>query len=111
MSTLKTYTDVIEKMLDRVEKIERAGATSVPNEADRAASLQVITECFDLLRKNPPLAYIKFMDQALSQPSSVKKEYVNRSTLFGRLAGYALLLAVESEDIFQRIMAINEGPK
>lgn len=103
-------TTRIAVYLDRVEKIERAGVMGIKETTDRLASLQLLNETFTLIRRDPPQAYIRLMKGALGQPSSAKTTYINRIALLSRLAGYALMYAMQSDEVFQRIMSINERP-
>lgn len=92
-------------LLDRVEKLELAGANSGAYKIDdRLASVKLVRECFQWIRKDPPRAYLRLMKASLNVPSTAKQDMVNRCALFGRLSGYAMMYAIQSEDIFTRVM-------
>lgn len=100
----------IDTYLERVEKIEMAGVKSQRTETERAITIKILKEWFESIRKNAPVAYVRLMGHALSQPSTGKREYINRISLFSRLAGYALIYSMQNESMFERIMAINDKP-
>lgn len=97
-----TNEQFIDQCLERVEKIEMAGASSAAPE-DRLNSMTVLRDAMAMIRREPPTAYVKLMKLALHP-----KNAGSRSALFGRLAGYALVYSMQSNDVFERVMQINE---
>jgi hypothetical protein len=96
--------EFLNQCLDRVEKIEMAGATSTPD-GDNLAAVKVLRDAIAMIRREPPLAYVRLMKLALEP-----KNAGNRAALFGRLSGYALMMAMQSDDLFTRVMDINARP-
>lgn len=91
----------IELLIERCHKIELAAAESAPINR-RKNTTQVIEESFKLIRANAPIAYIQLMKLSLniSNPSV--------AAMYGKLAGYAMVVVVENEKSFEKIMEINQ---
>lgn len=104
----KTSRSVANDMLDKCEKIERSGASAIENTEARLATLAIIKDSFDMIRKDAPQAYVRLMKMALNQPSSAKQEYINRIAFLARMAGCALMVCTQNEAVYAKLMGIYE---
>jgi hypothetical protein len=103
MSTMTNH-QFIDLLFERIEKIEMAGARQA-EPSERLAAMTILRDAMELLRNDPPKAYVTFIRAGLKP-----KQAPNRILLFGRLAGYAGMLMVQSEDVFHRTMGVVDGP-
>lgn len=90
----------IEQLIERCHKIELAAAENTAI-TKRKNTIEVINDAFDRIRKNAPTAYIQLMQLAFSISNA------SVACVYGKLAGYAMMVIVEDEQCFNKIMEIN----
>lgn len=102
---------LFETCLSRAHKYERAGANSMKGDiTEKMESLRLIDLGFKWIYEDAKVAYIKLIGAAVSYPSTAKQLYVNRISLYSRMAGYAMMLMMSDEALFTRMMDIAEKP-